>query len=132
MSNVMRAVFRTLIAAALAAAWVVAPSAAQQPPPVSDPTLPSTIEPARNQRLLELPVATSLREDAQPEPQRTFEPLDELPPEDRLPAAPLLVAAYAFVFLALFGYLLSIAKRLGVVQREVERLERDFKKSGRA
>lgn len=129
----MRAVFRTLMAVAMIAAWAGGTAAAQQPrPPVSDPTLPATMESTRDQRLLDLPVATSLREAAQPEPQDRFEPLDELPPGDQLPAAPLLVTAYAFVFLALFGYLLSVAKRLGVVQREVERLERDLKKSGRA
>ena len=50
-------------------------------------------------------------------------PIDELPPQDQLPAAPLLVAAYAFVVLALFAYVVSLARRLGGVQRDVERLE---------
>jgi CcmD family protein len=67
----------------------------------------------------------------QPEPQDEFVPIDELPPQDQLPAAPLLVAAYAFVVLALFGYLLSVARRLGAVQRDLDRLESDLKRSGR-
>jgi CcmD family protein len=66
-----------------------------------------------------------------PEQQDEFVPIDQLPPEDVLPAAPLLIAAYAFVLLALFGYVFSIARRLGSVQREVERLEGDLKRSGR-
>lgn len=68
----------------------------------------------------------------QPEPQDEFVPIDELPPQDQLPAAPLLVTAYAFVVLALFAYLLSVARRLGGVQRDLERLQSDLKRSGRA
>ena len=52
-------------------------------------------------------------------------------PEDQLPAAPLLVTAYSFVWLALFGYLVSVAQRLSKVQREVERLESDMKRGTR-
>ena len=66
------------------------------------------------------------------EPQDEFVPIDELPPQDQLPAAPLLVTAYAFVVLALFAYLLSVARRLGGVQRDLERLESDLKRNGRA
>jgi CcmD family protein len=66
-----------------------------------------------------------------PEQQEEFVPIDQLPPEDRLPAAPLLISAYAVVLLALFAYVYSIARRLGSVQREVERLEGDLKRSGR-
>lgn len=66
----------------------------------------------------------------QPEQQSEFEPLDQLPPQDQLPAAPLLVAAYAFVWIAVFAYLLSVARRLGSVQRELQRLETDMKRSG--
>jgi CcmD family protein len=65
-----------------------------------------------------------------PEQQSEFVPISELPPQDQLPAAPLLVAAYAVVWLALFGYLYSVARRLRVVQREVERLESDLTKRG--
>ena len=64
--------------------------------------------------------------------QNEYVPLDQLPPGEQLPAGPLLVTAYAFVLGALFVYVLSISKRLGSVKREVERLESDLKRSGRA
>ena len=66
----------------------------------------------------------------QPEPrqQEEFVPIDELPPQDQLPAAPLLVTAYSFVVLALFAYVVSVARRLGVVQRELDRLQTDVKR----
>lgn len=60
-----------------------------------------------------------------------FVPIDQLPPQDQLPAAPLLIGAYAFVLLALFGYVYSVATRLTKVQRDVERLESDIKGRGR-
>ena len=68
----------------------------------------------------------------QPQQQDGFEPIENLPPQDQLPAAPLLIAAYSFVALALFTYVLSVSRRLGRVQRELERLEADLKKTGRA
>ena len=64
--------------------------------------------------------------------QDEFIPIDQLPPQDQLPAAPLLIAAYSFVVLALFGYVVSIARRMGTVQRELARLEADMKRGGRA
>ena len=66
-----------------------------------------------------------------PQQQDEFVPIDQLPPQDQLPAAPLLVAAYSFVVLALFAYVVSVGRRLGQVQREVERLESDLKAGGR-
>lgn len=66
------------------------------------------------------------------QPQDEFVPVSELPPEERLPSAPLLVAAYAFVWLALGGYVMSVARRLTSVQKEVERLEADVKRGTRA
>lgn len=65
-----------------------------------------------------------------PEQQNEFVPIDELPPQDQLPAAPLLVAAYSCVVLALFAYVVSIARRIGGVQRELARLESDLKHNG--
>jgi CcmD family protein len=62
-----------------------------------------------------------------PKQQDEFIPIDELPPQDQLPAAPLLIAAYSFVALALFAYVISVARRLGSVQRELERLESEVK-----
>ena len=68
---------------------------------------------------------------AQPEQQEEFTPVDQLPPQEQLPAAPLLVGAYAFVLLMLFGYLFIVSRRLTVIQREVERLEGELKRTGR-
>ena len=69
----------------------------------------------------------------QPEPkqQDEFVPVSQLPAQDQLPAAPLLVTAYAFVWIVLFVYLTSVARRLSRVQREVERLESDMKRGTR-
>jgi CcmD family protein len=60
-----------------------------------------------------------------------FVPISQLPPQDQLPAAPLLVTAYAFVWIALMGYLVSVGRRLTKVQHEVERLESDIAKGTR-
>ena len=68
----------------------------------------------------------------QPQPQDGFVPVSELPPQDQFPAARLLVAAYSFVIFAVFMYVVSIARRLTAVQREVERLEADVKRTSRA
>lgn len=68
---------------------------------------------------------------AQPEQQTEFVPLDQLPPQDQMPAAPLLISAYSVLVLALFAYVVSVARRLAVVQREVERLETDLKRGTR-
>jgi CcmD family protein len=53
-------------------------------------------------------------------------------PSEQLPAARLLVGAYSFVIIGLFLYVVSVARRLTTVQREVERLEADVKRTGRA
>jgi CcmD family protein len=76
--------------------------------------------------------AGALAQQPPPEPQDEFVPISELPPQDQLPSAPLLIGAYAFVWLALGGYVLSVARRLTAVQREVERLDTDLKKGSRA
>lgn len=74
----------------------------------------------------------------QPQPQPAppaatdeFVPISQLPPQDQLPAAPLLIGAYAFVWVALFAYLLSVGRRLTRVQTEVQRLESDIAKGTR-
>jgi CcmD family protein len=70
---------------------------------------------------------------AQPSEQpKNYTPISELPPTEQIPAARLLVAAYSFVLVAVFLYVVSVARRLTVVQREVERLEADVKRTGRA
>jgi CcmD family protein len=67
-----------------------------------------------------------------PQQQDEFVPISQLPPQDQLPAAPLLISAYVVVLLALFAYVLSVSRRLSSVQREVERLEGDLRRTGRA
>ena len=56
-------------------------------------------------------------------PQDEFVPISQLPAQDQLPAAPLLIGAYAFVWAALCGYVISLARRVSAVQRDVARLE---------
>ena len=70
--------------------------------------------------------------ESQPPKVDEFVPVSQLPPQDQLPAAPLLVGAYAFVWLALFGYVVSLGRRLSKVQGEVARLESDIAKGTRA
>jgi len=43
----------------------------------------------------------------------------------------LLVTAYAFVWVVLFAYVMSVGRRLTKVQHEVERLETDIAKRTR-
>jgi CcmD family protein len=66
------------------------------------------------------------------QPTEEFVPVSELPPQEQLPSAPLVVAAYSFVWLALGGYVFSVARRLTSVQRELNRLEADVKRGTRA
>ena len=67
-----------------------------------------------------------------PQPPPGFVSVDELPPQDQFPAAPLVISAYSFVVLVLFVYLISVARRLTAVQRDVARPEADVKKGTRA
>jgi CcmD family protein len=83
--------------------------------------------------LLLLSFSPSVSFAQQPEPQQPkqtdeFVPISQLPPQDQLPAAPLLVIAYAFVWLVLFAYVVSVSRRLAKVQHEVQRLESDIAK----
>ena len=59
---------------------------------------------------------------AQPRPpvqQDEFVPVDELPPDEELAAAPLVMAAYGAAWLIIFGYVWSLWRRLGRVEREI-------------
>ena len=75
--------------------------------------------------------AAAARQPDQPAQQDEFVPIDQLPPQDQLPAAPLLIAAYAFVLVAFFLYMLSVARRLRDVTADIERLAADLKRSER-
>jgi hypothetical protein len=66
-----------------------------------------------------------------PKNQSEYTPIDQLPPEDRLPAAPLLIAAYSFVMVVFFLYIVSLARRLTSVQRDVDRLGATLKQSSK-
>lgn len=66
-----------------------------------------------------------------PEPTDEFVPVSELPPAEQMPSAPLVIAAYAFAWLALGAYMVSVARRLTDVQREVSRLEGELKRGNR-
>ena len=68
---------------------------------------------------------------AQPRQQEEFVPIDQLRPGDQLPAGRLLVAAYSVIVVGLFVYVMSVARRLQIVQRELTRLEADLKRNGR-
>ena len=70
---------------------------------------------------------------AQPpqEPTDEFVPISELPPAEQMPSAPLVVAAYAFAWLAIGAYVLSVSRRMTDVQREVSRLEGELKRGNR-
>jgi CcmD family protein len=64
-----------------------------------------------------------------PRQQDEFVPISELPPQEQLPSPPLVITAYAFAWLAIGGYVLSVSRRLTAVQREIDRLETDTKRS---
>ena len=72
------------------------------------------------------------RQQQESKQQGEFIPLSELPPAEQIPAARLLIGAYSVVIVGLFLYVVSVARRLNTVQREVERLEADVKRTGRA
>jgi CcmD family protein len=72
-------------------------------------------------------VPTLIAQSQPPKQQSEYIPIDQLPPQDQLPAAPLLIAAYSFVLAVFFLYVLSLARRLNSVQREVDRLDTAMK-----
>jgi len=80
--------------------------------------------------LLTVPAAIAAAQ--QPTRQDEFVPISELPATEQLPAAPLLVGAYVFVLVALFLYVVSIARRVGAVRQEVDRLEGELKARSRS
>ena len=49
--------------------------------------------------------------------------MDEIPPGEQIPAINLIAAAYGFVWVALLGYVWSIARRLQKVEAELVDLE---------
>lgn len=59
----------------------------------------------------------------QPPPQSEFVPVDDIPPGEQIPAINLVAAAYGFAWVALLGYVWSIARRLHKVEAELTDLE---------
>jgi len=59
----------------------------------------------------------------QPQPPKEFVPLDEVPPGEQIPAINFVATAYGFVWVAVLGYVWSIAKRLKQVETELADLE---------
>ena len=67
---------------------------------------------------------TALAGQPQQSAQDGFLPMDDVPAEDQLPAAPLLAAAYAVVWAIAIGYLWTIWRRIGSVERELADVSR--------
>lgn len=59
----------------------------------------------------------------QPQPPAGFEAVDDIPPGEQIPAINIVAAAYGFVWLALLGYVWSLARRLKTVEAELSDLE---------
>lgn len=79
--------------------------------------------------LCQAPAALAQAPAAAPAPEQLdeFVPIDQLPQQEQIPAANLLIPAYAFVWVAVLLYVVTVSRRLGAVQRDVERLEADIK-----
>jgi len=67
--------------------------------------------------------AEASAKEEQPQPPKEFVPVDEVPPGEQIPAINLVAAAYGFVWLAVLGYVWSIARRLKTVEAELIELE---------
>jgi CcmD family protein len=59
----------------------------------------------------------------QPQPPEGFVPVDGVPPGEEIPAINMVAAAYGFAWVAVLGYVWSIAKRLKQVETELADLE---------
>jgi CcmD family protein len=53
-----------------------------------------------------------------------YVPMKDLPAAEQLPAAPLVLGAYALIWLGVFVYVWSVARRLAAVDRELSTLRR--------
>jgi CcmD family protein len=74
--------------------------------------------------VLAAPASTVL---AQPPPGSApdgFLPVEDLGNQEKIPAAPLVMGAYAIAWIAVFGYMWSIWRRLGRVERELADVSR--------
>ncbi|HET9362185.1 MAG TPA: hypothetical protein VFO58_20675 [Vicinamibacterales bacterium] len=140
----MMLLLRALSASLVILVVLVAPLAAQQrdrpdrrPPGVVPPNVPPLTLPVvhGDNEWLELRGRLGrpafLQAQAKPTQQEEFTPVSELPPEEQLAAAPLLIGAYAFVLAVLFGYLVTVSRRLSAITRDINRLTAEMKTAGR-
>jgi len=67
--------------------------------------------------------APAMSEALQPPSQSEFVPVDDIPQGEQIPAFTMVGAAYGFVWVALLGYVWSIARRLQKVEAELHDLE---------
>ena len=67
--------------------------------------------------------APSVAAAAQPQPPKEFVPVEGVPQGEQIPAINMVAAAYGFVWVAVFGYVWSIARRLKHVESELAELE---------
>jgi CcmD family protein len=58
-----------------------------------------------------------------PQPPPDFVPVENAPQGEQIPAMPLLGAAYGFIWLGVFGYVWSLARRLQKVEADLSELE---------
>lgn len=59
-----------------------------------------------------------------PTPPDGFVPASSLPAQEQLPAAPLVIGAYSVAWVVVFGYLWSIWRRIGRVERDLADVSR--------
>jgi len=59
-----------------------------------------------------------------PQPPKDFVPVDESAPGEQIPAMPLIGGAYGFIWVAVFGYVWSLGRKLQKVDAEITELER--------
>ena len=59
----------------------------------------------------------------QPQPPKEFVPVDDVPQGEQIPAINMVAFAYGFVWVAVLGYVWSIARRLKHVEGELNDLE---------
>jgi CcmD family protein len=97
--------FKPLLAA-IAFACSCAPALAQPEPQSPPPQLPPTQVPPK------------------PAAQDGFLPIDQLAPKEELPATPLVISAYAVAWLIVFGYVVSLWRRMQKVETEIADVSR--------
>jgi CcmD family protein len=60
---------------------------------------------------------------AQGQPPPEFVPVEGAPQGEQIPAMPLMGVAYGFIWVGVFGYVWSVARRLQKVEAELSELE---------